>query len=223
MRRVTAMVSAAAMVLVDEQQRLRAGKAELRGNVDALTPRRRRRRTRRQRAAAVVAAARAAAAAVDVAAAQGPMTVKHGRDDVVDRAPGPERPDDDGLRARRQAQQDDAGPGRSDLHGEGRGSTIEIETTRDMQGTAVTSKAVWSMDGEYLVQSDHAARAATAERRRPGRRSTRRARRSDIGTLQGPASSNWPVLFSLQLKYRSSGFGPADRRAVIEGVSVCDV
>jgi len=33
------------------------------------------------------------------------------------------------------------------------GSTIEIETTRDMQGTPVTSKAVWSMEGDYLVQT----------------------------------------------------------------------
>jgi len=33
------------------------------------------------------------------------------------------------------------------------GATIEIETTRDMNGTAVTSKQVWSMEGEYLVQS----------------------------------------------------------------------
>ena len=33
------------------------------------------------------------------------------------------------------------------------GSTIEIETTRDMGGTAVTTKQVWSMEGEYLVQS----------------------------------------------------------------------
>jgi len=33
------------------------------------------------------------------------------------------------------------------------GSTIEIETTRDMGGQAVTSKAVWAMEGEYLVQS----------------------------------------------------------------------
>jgi hypothetical protein len=33
------------------------------------------------------------------------------------------------------------------------GATVEIETTRDMQGTAVTTKAVWSMEGEYLVQS----------------------------------------------------------------------
>ena len=33
------------------------------------------------------------------------------------------------------------------------GATIEIETTRDMGGQAVTSKQVWSMEGDYLVQS----------------------------------------------------------------------
>ena len=33
------------------------------------------------------------------------------------------------------------------------GATIEIETTRDMQGTAVTSKQIWSMDGEWLVST----------------------------------------------------------------------
>jgi hypothetical protein len=33
------------------------------------------------------------------------------------------------------------------------GSTVEIETTRDMQGTPFTSKIVWSMEGDYLVQS----------------------------------------------------------------------
>ncbi len=34
------------------------------------------------------------------------------------------------------------------------GSTIVIETSRDMNGTAVTSKQVWSMDGgELLIAS----------------------------------------------------------------------
>jgi hypothetical protein len=31
------------------------------------------------------------------------------------------------------------------------GSTIEIETTRDMGGTPTTTKQVWSMEGEWLV------------------------------------------------------------------------
>jgi hypothetical protein len=31
------------------------------------------------------------------------------------------------------------------------GNTIVIETTRDMQGTAVTTKAVYSMEGDWLV------------------------------------------------------------------------
>jgi hypothetical protein len=48
------------------------------------------------------------------------------------------------------------------------GSTIEIETTRDMGGTPVTSKAVWSMDGEYLVQ------ATTAPGREGGAATTRK-------------------------------------------------
>ena len=31
------------------------------------------------------------------------------------------------------------------------GATVEIETARDMNGTAITTKAVWSTEGEWLV------------------------------------------------------------------------
>jgi hypothetical protein len=61
--------------------------------------------------------------------------------------------DDAGLRDRRQAQQDDAWAGRSDLHGEGRWLDDRDRDDPRHERTAVTSKAVWAMDGEYLVQS----------------------------------------------------------------------
>ena len=48
------------------------------------------------------------------------------------------------------------------------GSTIEIETTRDMGGQPVVSKQVWSMEGDYLVQ------ASTAPGREGGAPTTRK-------------------------------------------------
>lgn len=49
------------------------------------------------------------------------------------------------------------------------GATIVIETTRDQGGTMVTTKAVWSMEGEYLVV------ATTAPGRGGGEATTRKA------------------------------------------------
>ena len=74
------------------------------------------------------------------------------------------------------------------------GSTIEIETTRDMQGTPFTSKIVWSMEGDYLVQS------TTSPGREGGAPTTRKSVLQEglgvrISNTQGPASSPCRSLF----------------------------
>ena len=156
MRRVTAMVSAAAMVLLVSSSVFAQGKPNFAGTwtLDA-----------EKTAAANPAPAggggggggRAGGGGGGRGGAQGPMTVKMDATSFSIERQGANGPTTQTYVIDGKPNKMTQGQAEVTYTAKVVGSTIEIETTRDMQGTAVTSKAVWSMEGEYLVQATTAA------------------------------------------------------------------
>lgn len=149
MRRVTAMVSAAAMVLVMSASVFAQGKPNFAGTwtLDA-----------EKTAAANPAPAGGggggrAGGGGGRGGAQGPMTIKVDATTFSIERQGPNGPTTQAYVIDGKPNKMTQGQAEVSYTAKVVGSTIEIESTRDMQGTAVTSKAVWAMEGEYLVQT----------------------------------------------------------------------
>jgi len=150
MRRVTAMVGAAAMVLVMSASVFAQGKPNFAGTwtLDA-----------EKTAAANPAPAggggggRAGGGGGGRGGAQGPMTIKVDATTFSIERQGQNGPTTTAYVIDGKPNKMTQGQAEVSYTAKVVGSTIEIETTRDMGGQAVTSKAVWAMEGEYLVQS----------------------------------------------------------------------
>ena len=150
MRRVTAMVSAAAMVLLVSSSVFAQGKPNFAGTwtLDA-----------EKTAAANPAPAggggggRAGGGGGGRGGAQGPMTIKVDATTFSIERQGQNGPTTTAYVIDGKPNKMTQGQAEVSYTAKVVGSTIEIETTRDMGGQAVTSKAVWAMEGEYLVQS----------------------------------------------------------------------
>jgi hypothetical protein len=85
--------------------------------------------------------------------AQGPMTVKHDATTLSIERQGQNGPTTTAYVLDGKANKMTQGQAEVTYTAKVVGATVEIETTRDMQGTAITTKAIWSMEGEYLVQA----------------------------------------------------------------------
>ncbi|HEX5070123.1 MAG TPA: hypothetical protein VFV78_07890 [Vicinamibacterales bacterium] len=83
--------------------------------------------------------------------AQGPMTVKQDATTLSVERQGQNGPTTTTYTLDGKAHKVTMGQGEADVTAKVVGSTIEIETTRDMGGTPATTKQVWSMDGDWLV------------------------------------------------------------------------
>jgi len=151
MRRVTAMVGAAAMVLLMSSSVFAQGKPNFAGTwtLDA-----------EKTAAANPAPAgggggggRAGGGGGGRGGAQGPMTIKVDATTFSIERQGANGPTTQAYVIDGKPNKMTQGQAEVTYTAKVVGATIEIETTRDMGGTAVTSKAVWSMEGEYLVQA----------------------------------------------------------------------
>jgi len=150
MRRVTAMVGAAAMVLLMSSSVFAQGKPNFAGTwtLDA-----------EKTAAANPAPAggggggRAGGGGGGRGGAQGPMTIKVDATTFSIERQGQNGPTTTAYVIDGKPNKMTQGQAEVSYTAKVVGSTIEIETTRDMGGQAVTSKAVWAMEGEYLVQS----------------------------------------------------------------------
>ena len=148
MRRVTAMVSAAAMVLLVSSSVFAQGKPNFAGTwtLDA-----------EKTAAANPAPAGGGGGGGGRGGAQGPLTVKMDATSFSIERQGANGPTTQTYVIDGKPNKMTQGQAEVTYTAKVVGSTIEIETTRDMQGTAVTSKAVWALEGEYLVQATTAA------------------------------------------------------------------
>ena len=150
MRRVTAMVGAAAMVLLMSSSVFAQGKPNFAGTwtLDA-----------EKTAAANPAPAggggggRAGGGGGGRGGAQGPMTIKVDATTFSIERQGANGPTTQAYVIDGKPNKMTQGQQEVTYTAKVVGATIEIESTRDMGGTAVTSKAVWSMEGEYLVQA----------------------------------------------------------------------
>ena len=140
MRRVTAMVGAAAMVLVMSASVFAQGKPNFAG-------------TWTLDAEKTAAANPAPAGGGGRGGAQGPMTIKVDATTFSIERQGQNGPTTTAYVIDGKPNKMTQGQAEVSYTAKVVGSTIEIETTRDMGGQAVTSKAVWAMEGEYLVQS----------------------------------------------------------------------
>jgi hypothetical protein len=83
--------------------------------------------------------------------AQGPMTVKQDATTLSVERQGPNGPATTTYTLDGKPNKITMGQGEATATAKVVGATIEIETTRDMNGTATTSKAVWAMEGADLV------------------------------------------------------------------------
>ena len=82
---------------------------------------------------------------------QGPMVVKHDATTLSVERQGPNGPTTTTYTLDGKEQTVTMGQGEAKVSAKVDGATIVITTTRDMGGNMVTTSAVWSMDGEWLV------------------------------------------------------------------------
>jgi hypothetical protein len=136
------MVGAAAMVLLMSSSVFAQGKANFAGTwtVDA-----------EKTTAANPAPAGGGGGGGGRGGAQGPMTVKQDATTLSVERQGPNGPATTTYTLDGKPNKVTMGQGEATVTAKVVGATIEIETARDMNGTAVTTKAVWSMEGENLV------------------------------------------------------------------------
>ena len=100
--------------------------------------------------------------------AQGPMTIKQDATTFSIERQGPNGPTTTTYTLDGKPHKVTMGQGEADVTAKVVGATIEIDTTQDMNGTPTTRKTVYSMDGEWLVS------AATNPGRNGGEATTRK-------------------------------------------------